>query len=498
MNKKEALKIYHERVEKIKAYELVLGTADFDSSTIAPKKGNAYRNKMMSIIEGEVYSLQTDPVLIEAIRYLNGLKLDEKLNRELSLAKKAVEEMLCFTKEEVMEFALAQMNANDAWLEAKQKNDYRIFEPHLLKLIELAKQRTLKKKPDAKVYDTLLEDYQEGMNMKKYDSFFRLVRKELIPLIKKVSKKQGFIDDSFLYRYYPLEKQERFSKDLQKYLGFDPSWGYMGVSEHPFTHGISRNDVRITTNYDERNVIGSIYSIIHETGHAFYEHQLDPSYDAYIGLPDISSGMHESQSRFLENYLGRREAFFTTLYPKLQKLFPENLKDVTLDAFGKTVNVSRCSLIRTDADELTYPIHILIRYEIEKMIFNDEIDLHDLKTVWNQKYHDYLGLEVPDDASGILQDIHWSLAYFGYFPTYALGSAIGAQIFHKMSQELDVDDCLAKGRFKALTDYLKRHIQKYGNLYDYNRLLELATGETFDPHYYIDYLKEKYQNLYQL
>ncbi|MBQ6559670.1 MAG: carboxypeptidase M32 [Erysipelotrichaceae bacterium] len=498
MNKKEALKIYYDHIEKIKAYDLVLATANFDSSTIAPKKGNAHRNKMMSIVQGEAFPIQTDPVLVEAINYLNGIPLDEKMTREISLAKKNLDEMLCFTKEEVMEYALVQMNANDAWLEAKQKKDYSIFEPHLLKLIELTKQRTLKKKPDAKVYDTLLDDYQEGMNIKKYDAFFKTVKKELVPLIKKISKKQGFIDDSFIYKYYPIEKQERFSEDLNKYLGFDKSWGYMGVSEHPFTNAFSRNDVRITTNYDEHNVIGSIYSIIHETGHAFYEHQLDPAYDKLIELSGMSSGMHESQSRFLENYLGRRKTFFTKLYPKLQKLFPENLGDVSLEDFSRAANVSRCSLIRTDADELTYPIHILIRYEIEKMIFNDEIDLKDLSKIWNQKYKDYLGLDVPDDASGILQDIHWSLAYFGYFPTYALGSAIGAQIFHQMSKELDVDETLAKGDFKILTDYLKNHIQKYGNLYDYDRILQIVTGELFDPHYYTDYLKEKYQKLYEL
>ncbi len=498
MNKKEALKIYHDHIERIKAYHLVLATADFDSSTIAPKKGSAYRNRMLSIVQGEAFPIQTDPVLVEAVDYLNSIELDEKMKREISLAKKDIEEMLCFTKEEVMEFALVQMNAHDAWLEAKQKNDYSIFEPHLLRLIELTKQRTLKKKPGAKVYDTLLDDYQEGMNMKKYDAFFKMIRKELVPLIRKVGKKQDLIDDSFIFRHYPIEKQERFSKDLQRYLGFDKSWGYMGVSEHPFTNAFSRNDVRITTNYDEYNVIGSIYSIIHETGHAFYEHQLDPAYDSYMKLSDMSSGMHESQSRFLENYLGRRKAFFTTLYPKLQKLFPENLGDVTLDAFSKAVNVSRCSLIRTDADELTYPVHILIRYEIEKMIFNNEIDLHDLPEIWNRKYKEYLGVDVPDDASGILQDIHWSLAYFGYFPTYALGSAIGAQIFHQMNKEMDVDGCLARGDFKALTGYLKQHIQKHGNLYDYDTILRNATGEPFDPRYYTDYLKNKYRKLYEL
>lgn len=498
MNKKEALNIYKNQIEKIKAYRLVLSTTSFDRTTIAPSKGNNYRNKMISIIDGEVFSLQTDPIFIEAVMYLSKLDLGKVANRDIALAKKSLEDNIKFTKEESMQFSLASMQSYDAWYKAKNTNNYKLFKPHLLKMIDLTKKRVNKRNPKAIPYNVLLDDFEEGMDIKKYDEFFSLIKKELLPLIKKINKKKDYIDDSFLYKYYPADKQAIFMKDLLKFLRFDNTWGYLGETEHPFTNGLSRNDVRITTNYDEHNISAAIFSTIHEAGHAYYEHQVDAKYDNYYFLHDMSSGMHESQSRFLENYLGRRKSFFKILYPKLQKFFPENLNDVTLDQFIAAVNVSKSSLIRTDADELTYPIHILIRYELEKDILSNKADLNNLDKLWKKKYKEYLGIDVPSDTEGILQDVHWSEAMFGYFPTYAFGSAIGAQLLHKMEKDLDIDNLLSKGKFKVITDHLKNNIQKYGALYNYDQILKMATGESFKPKYYISYLKKKYSKLYNI
>ena len=498
MNKKEALKIFNEKIEKIRAYNLVLATTSFDRTTVAPSKGSDYRNKMISIISGEAFSTYADPQFIEAVMYLSKLDLGEVANRDIALAKKDLEDLIKFTKEEQMEYSLASMKSYDAWHKAKTTNKYKTFEPHLKKMIDLTKKRVNKRNPKAVPYNVLLDDFEEGMNIKKYDEFFDLIKKELLPLIKKINAKKNYIDDSFLYKYYPADKQAQFMKEVLKFLRFDNSWGYMGVTEHPFTSGFSRNDVRITTNYDEHNIAAAIFSTIHEAGHAYYEHQVDAKYDKYMFLHDMSSGMHESQSRFLENYLGRRKSFFEKMYPKLQKTFPENLKDVSLDQFIKAINVSKCSLIRTDADELTYPIHILIRYELEKDIFDGKADLNKLNVLWKKKYKEYLGIDVPTDTEGILQDVHWSDGLFGYFPTYAFGSAIGAQLLYKMEKDLDIDDLLAKGKFKVITDYLKDNVQKYGALYNYDKLLKMATGESFKPKYYINYLKKKYSKLYNV
>ncbi|MBQ6478355.1 MAG: carboxypeptidase M32 [Erysipelotrichaceae bacterium] len=496
MNKKEAIRIYKEFNEKIKAYTLVLNTTDIDRLTVAPRKGSAYRNRMLSIIEGELFELQTDKSYVEAILFLSETDLGEIGNRDIALAKKSLENILKFSKEETMEFSLAMMNSYEAWYDAKNRNDYKIFEPHLLKLIEMSKQRLQKRNPKIHPYDLALDDYEEGMDRKKYDLFFSLIKKELLPLIRKIDKKKGYIDDSFLYRYYPADKQAVFMKDIMKYIGFSSEWGCMALTEHPFTDALSRNDVRVTTAYDEHNITSAIFSLIHECGHGFYEHQIDPKYDAYPYLHQISSGMHESQSRFFENYLGRRKSFFRILYPKLQELFPENLKNVSIDDFIRAVNVSKCSLIRTDADELTYPVHILIRYELEKEIFENKIDLNRLDQLWDEKYEKYFGIKSGKASDGILQDVHWSGASFGYFPTYALGSAIGAQILHKMEKDLNVDDLLEKGKFSSITAYLKKNIQHYAALYSFEQILEKATGEKFDPNYYIGYLKDKYKGLY--
>ena len=497
MNKKEALKIYKEYMDKLNAYGLVMGTTYFDKSTIAPSAGSEYRNEKMSIMDGEMFTIQTDPKLIEAVKYLSSQDLGKLRNRDIAIAMKALTEIIKFTKEESMEFSLACMEGFDTWQKAKRTNKYKLYEPKLLKLIELSKQRAKKRNPKIKAYDILLDDYEEGMNIKKYDEFFSLIKKELLPLIKKIDKKKGYIDDSFLYKYYPADKQAKFMEVLKEYLGFDSSWGYMGVSEHPFTSGFSRNDVRITTSYDEHNITGAIYSFIHECGHAYYEHQID-EYKDYYNLDSVSSGMHESQSRFFENYLGRRESFFKLIYPKLQEIFPENLKDVSLKQFIKAVNVSKCSLIRTDADELTYPIHILIRYEMEKDIFANKIDLKNLNNIWKKKYKDYLGIDVKKDSDGLMQDVHWSEAMFGYFPTYALGSAVGAQLLNKMEKDLDIDKLLSEGKFKVITDYLKKNIQRYGALYTMDEILLKATGKKFDPKYYINYLQKKYSKLYDI
>ena len=498
MKKNEALKIYNAQNEKINAYYLALSTTSFDKDTIAPKKGTSYRNRMLSILYGEAFDAETDPKYIEAIKTLKEYDLGFEKNREIALTLKSLENTIKFTKQEAMEFDLAMMEATDAWEIAKHTNKYKKFEPHLQKLIEMSKLRAAKRNNKIKAYDLYLDDYEEGMDIKQYDEFFGLIKKELLPLIKEVNNNQDKVNDSFLYKYYPRAKQEQFMDELNKYLRFDKSWGYMGVSEHPFTNGFSQNDVRITTKYNEHNISSCIFSIIHEVGHAYYEHQVNTKYQETSIKKMISSGMHESQSRFFENYLGRRKSFWVKLYPKLQEIFPENLGDVSLDEFVRAINVSKSSLIRCDADELTYPIHILIRYEIEKDIFEGKLSDKDLNKVWNKKYKEYLGIDVDSDTNGILQDIHWSGASFGYFPTYALGSAIGAQLIHHIEKQFDLDEVLAKGKFNVITDYLKKNIQCYGALYDYNTILKMAVGEKFNPKYYINYLKKKFKKLYNI
>ena len=498
MKNNKSLKIYDDTNRKLSAYYTLISVTHFDKDTVAPKKGNRKRNEALALMSGEVYSIETDQKYLDAIKDLSKQDLGFDKNRELQLRIKALEDVLKFSKEETMAYTQAVINANDSWMKARQHKDYKYFEKDLHKLIDLTRER-LKRIDDKKdPYDILLDNYQEGMNRKKYDIFFKRIKEELIPLIKEVSAKQEMVDDSFLHKYYPAAKQREFAKILLKFLHFDQSWGYMGESEHPYTTSICEDDTRITTRFMENDVSAAIFSIIHETGHAYYDHQVEKKYQSTMIHDAISMGVHESQSRFNENYIGKRRSFWVKLYPELVKIFPENLKDVSLDDFIRAINRSCPSFIRTEADELTYPIHILIRYEIEKGIFDGSIDLKDLPEIWNQKYKEYLGLDVKNDYEGILQDIHWSQASFGYFPTYALGSAIGAQLIDKMEKEMDIDALLEKGKYPEVQKWLKEKIQKYGALYTYDELLKLATGKKFSADHYIKYLKNKFKKLYKI
>ena len=496
MDLKEKLTVLNKWEFKKSAYELLIATAYFDDETIAPKDGQNYRYERLALMAGEIYEISSDPKIKELLFELEKEELDEVTKRKVKLLKKEFEETAKIPQDFYKAFTKASLEAQAAWMRAKEQDDYTIFKPHLIKLIDYQKKMALYRRPDSDPYETMLDDYEEGMNKKAYDEFFDLIKKELLPLIEKVANKQ-IIKDDFIHAYYPKDKQAKLMEKINCLRGFDKSWGYMGISAHPFTSGFSNNDVRVTTSYDEHNISSAIYSIIHEVGHAFYEHQIDAAFEGTV-LKNVSSGMHESQSRFLENYIGRRKSFIKNYYPYLQDLYKENLKDVDLDEFYRGVNIVRPSLVRVDADELTYPIHILIRYELEKGIFDGSIDPNELDRIWNEYYEKYLHVKVRSAKEGILQDIHWSGASFGYFPTYALGSAVASEIFHYMKKELDLDSLLEKGDLKAITDYLKAKVHRYGALYDLNTVLKKSFKEGFNPCYYIDYLKEKYQKLYQL
>lgn len=498
MTREEMLQKYEEWLMKTSAYSMALSIIGVDKLTVAPAGGNDYRDERTAFLAGELFTIETDSEMYEILKQL---KEDDTLDGD---TKKAVEmyyhemnKIVSIPKEEYVAFEQLRNSSYNAWLEAKTKDDYSIFEPYLKQLIETSKKMYAYRDSDLALYDQMLDDYEPGMTMEKYDVFFAGVKERLVPLIQKVVKAKQ-IDTSFLYQSYPVDKQKAFSDELLKYLHFDPEWGYQNETEHPFTSWTCENDCRVTTKYLENNVSSAILSTVHEVGHATYEHQISPKYDGMILSNGVSSGMHESQSRLLENYLGRTLGFWKYHYPILQKHFPEQLSNITVEQFVDAINASTPSLIRTEADELTYPLHILVRYEIEKGLFNGTISTEGLDETWKKMYQEYLGVEVPNNRDGILQDVHWSDASFGYFPTYALGSAFSAQFMHKMHEELDVEKLLETNQFQVILDWLKEKIHQYGCRYEADEVLKIATGETFQPHYYFDYLEEKYTKLYKL
>lgn len=493
------LRTFFSEYKRINAsYTLAFSTMYFDMATIAPSAGIPYRNEMMSILAGEAFAYQMNPEHLKKLETLMKITKDEKLKKELALYFKELDINRNLPKDVYIRFKKTVADSEEAWQIAKERDDYKHFKQHLIQVIKAQKEVISYVEKDCSDYDYLLDRYQSGMNREKYDAFFSRIKTELLPLIQRIQKEGRKIDDSLLYQDFDLCEQEAFMQELNAYMQVDPTKCYMGTTEHPFTDFFSANEVRITTHYYKDNVLSAIFSTIHEYGHALYSLQVDETFTDTAFKNDIGFAMHESQSRLMENHIGRNKAFWEYNYPKLQAHFPKQLQQVSLDQFMTMINASKPSLIRTEADELTYPIHILIRYELEKEIFDGKVDYEHLDTMWNDKYEEYLGIRPTHDKDGILQDMHWGAADLGYFATYALGSAYAAQFYHAMQQDIDVEDALRKGEFKIISDWLKENVHRYGASLTADEILLKASGEPFNPEYYIDYLKNKFMKVYGL
>jgi carboxypeptidase Taq len=491
------LKKYHEIQEKTAAYEIALNTLYWDQLTIAPKKGQPYRNKMMGILSGELFDITTSPETIEVIENVaNDDSVDEVTKIEAQQLLKELNRIRFIPKSEYVEYIQLLGDSEMTWEEAKQSNNWELFKPYLKKIVEAKKKMVSYRKSDLPVYEQLLDDFEPGLNIKAYDEFFKLVKEKLVPLIKKINNKQ-IQPSPILSLHVSEEKQRKVIELLKKALNYSDETGYVATSVHPFSSGFSAFDNRVTVAYHEDMFTSSIFSFIHEVGHATYNGQVDPAFEGRYIRTSMSYGMHESQSRMYENMLGRSKAFWEPLYPKLVEIVDE-LQPYSLEDFVEAINYVSNSLIRTEADEVTYPLHVLVRYEIEKALFNNELDVEDLPEVWNEKMQEYLQVTPTSFSDGVLQDVHWSGGSFGYFPTYALGSAYSAQWYNQMASSLNIDQALKNEKFDLINDYLKVKIHKYGGLYTAPELFEKVCQASFDPTYYVDYLVHKYTRLLNL
>ena len=476
---------------KMFAYSFAQNSIYLDSVTAAPRDTSEGRARALGVLSEEEYKLFVNDETGAMLEYIlaNADSFDRNTFREAEQLKESYDEMTKIPMNEYVDYQMLVSEAENRWHTAKETNNFELFRPYLEKIVETNRKFAGYFDPDKAPYDVLLDKYEKGATMGSLDRFFARLRERLVPAIKSLPQRVQ-PDDGFLFRSYPIDKQRLLSDHLMELMGLDRSHCGIAETEHPFTLNFTHNDVRITTHYIENNLASSIYSVIHEGGHALYELGVDGEYD-YTSLAGGSSmGIHESQSRFYENIVGRSPEFAQLLFPKLAELFPEQLDGVTAEQFSRAVNRAQPSLIRTESDELTYPLHIMVRYELEKRLIAGELAVADLPAEWNRMYREYLGVEVPDDTHGVLQDSHWSGGSFGYFPSYALGSAYSAQMLRQMQKDFDVFGDIRSGKLSRITEWLRERIHRFGCYKKPDELLCSVIGE-LDPDVYCDYLLEK-------
>ncbi len=498
LNKK--IKKFKELKETISAFNVAESLLSWDMSTGASKKGMDYRGKMIGIFTIKSLEVLIGDEMKSCLDVLgsNLNELDVVTKRMYVLTQKEYDKNMKTPKEEIKAYAELQAKSQQVWEEAKEAKDYSMFKGVLGEIIEYQKKFVKYRGLGGHPYNTCLDDYEEGMTVEMLDEYFENLKKEIVPLVKEITSVKLENDLSFLEKEYPIEKQKEFCLELMNDIGYDLDAGMVKESVHPFSMGLNVNDVRLTIAYLENNLISSVFSAAHEAGHAIYEQNISEEYE-FTGLDTgTSSGIHESQSRTYENLICRSKSFWKKYYPKLVSYFPTQLENISLEDFYIGINKVENSLIRIEADELTYSLHVIIRYEIEKAIMEDQVTIDELPNLWNEKVKEYLNLEVPNDELGILQDVHWSFGLFGYFPTYSIGSAYASQFFNYLKKDIDFDQEIEKGNYKLVNDWLKEHIHQHGLLKTPEELLIAATGKRFDSKYYLEYLTNKYKSIYNL
>ncbi len=488
----------------------VFGTAEgiihWDMETKMPPGAVGQRSLQLSLLSRIHHKMGTDPTIgkllndIKASAAYEALSQEEK--RNIYLINKSYREQTALPEKLVAELAKQEAITVNVWKKAKAQKNFGLFEADLQKLLDLSKQAAeilMKVKETKTPYEALIDNFEPKMTTDKITATFDQLQQGLKQLISKIQASSNKPDTAILYQPVPVENQRQITQLLTKTLGYDTAspaaHGRIDETEHPFTTGYY-DDVRITTHYYPNNYASSIFSVLHESGHALYERNLNPKWKYQPIGSTCSYGIHESQSRFYENLIGRSKEFWTRFMPKLKKAAP-NLVNVELDKFFRAINKVELSKIRVEADEVTYNLHVIIRFEIERDLFADKIAVNELPEVWNQKYADYLGVKVEDDSEGVMQDTHWASGLYGYFPSYALGNIYSGQITAAIARDLpDWRNQLALGKLNQVNDWLKRNIHSQGDLYDPEELIKKATGRNLNSEPYLQYLNEKYSNIY--
>ena len=496
MTKEQALDVLFEKVEANRALEIAQTIMEWDALTSGvPKKSLSARGKAVGWLSGESFRRFIAPDTLEAVETLEAINSELDVNERAMIREigRQYRKLKAVPPDEFQAFCALATESQIVWETAREKRDYAMMLPYYEKIFDYQRRLCDWYGYEKHPYDALLDDYEQGATVEMLDSFFSVLRERIVPLIKEISladKRPKEIKGLF-----DVAKQRELLPWLTGFVGYDRTRGKTGEVEHPFCAKVSRHDVRLTTKYHEDNLLSAMYSTLHESGHALYDQSIDEELERY-GLADGASfGIHESQSRLFENNISRSRAFAGILLPQLRQAF-DYFADWDEETLYRAVNIARPSLIRIEADELTYSLHIMVRYELEKALMTGEIKAADLPGLWDDKYEEFLGIRSNDLADGVLQDTHWGGGAVGYFPSYAVGTAYGAQMVHAMKKSVDIDGAISNSDLSPVSDWLKENIHKHGLLMTPADLLKHATGEPFNPDYYVSYLSEKFTALY--
>ncbi len=487
------IKDLRERLLVIARFGSAAGLLGWDQEVNLPPKGQTYRGEVQAQMAGELHKLSTDKAFVGLIKDLHKPANAQQLTADEQVIVREVwrdvEKAITLPTAFVEKFTMLTSQAFAAWTNARKKSDFSLFKPYLEKIVAMSRQQADYLGYEDSPYDALLDQYEPGLTSSKVEDLFEPLVKELSVLVKAVS---SLPQANLPKAKYDLETQKKLNHKIAYDLGYDLEAGRIDISPHPFTVDFHPSDVRITTRYDEENFWEALGSTIHETGHALYQQGLPiKEFSTPLGEA-VSLGIHESQSRIWENFVGKSQPFVNYLHPLLINAFGKKSVQYSPEELHAWLNRIQPNFIRVESDEVTYNLHIVLRFEIEKDLMEGKLAVKDVPALWNQKMKDYLGLTVTDDAQGCLQDIHWSHGTLGYFPTYTLGNLYSAQLYHKIKQDIPgIEASFAKGDFKQFLAWLRREIHVQGRRYQPEELLERATGEPLNPRYLIDHLKTK-------
>ena len=488
------------RLEEISRLGGIMGILHWDQEVIMPNGAAESRASQMGVLAGTIHEKSTDPEmgkLLDALDKENSFTAFEQCN--IREARREYDMETKVPKDLVMEMAELSSKGHQVWIKARSENKFSDFAPVLKQLVELKKRWAEYVSPEVSSYDANIDLYERGATMAKITPVFESLKSELIPLIRDIQESDYKPNSSFMKGNFLVDKQEALGRRISEDMGFVFDRGRMDVSVHPFCGGSHPTDVRITTRYRTDNFIESLYAVIHETGHGLYEQGRMKDGRDLPASEALSMGIHESQSLFWERMIAQSPAFCNRYLPLIAETFPETFNTVSPEQLYEAVNVSEPSYIRVEADEVTYPMHVILRYEIEKGFFDGSVEIDTLPELWNSKMKEYLGIEPSSDTLGVLQDTHWSGAAFGYFPSYTLGAIYASQFYQTLQQDIpDLEYEIKSGNLATIRQWLNQKIHEKGRLLTVSDLVKQVTGDDLNPTVFLDYLKKKYRKIYRL